>query len=131
MVSRAGLRTLSQFHKLARENIVQTQLSRDFLSDIQPFGAPGIDVDLLKNHNISVRFAKKIDDRGQLEAAVDVPIYNSNGTARKGNPLAGRVVLGDDFVRCHNQPNAIASCGNTFLCAKVRSTGSSISAHTS
>jgi hypothetical protein len=81
MVSRAGLRTLSQLHKLARENIIQPQLSRDLPSDIQPFGAPSIDVDFLKKQKIRVCFAKKLDDQGQLETAVDVPIYNSNGTA--------------------------------------------------
>src|ERR1700756_5638028 len=90
-----------------------------------------IDVDLLKKEDIGLGVAQEIYDLRQLESAVDVPIHNSNRTARPGEPLIGRKILGDDFVRRHPQACAVASCGNTFCWAKLRSVGSSISAQAS
>src|SRR6266436_5069797 len=128
MVCRTGFGTLGQLHKFASENIIQTQLSGKLLGNIQMMSPPSIDVDFLKNTNIRILIAQKIYDRPKLQASVNVPIHNSNGTTRPGEPLSRREVLGNDFTRWHGQTTAVASCGNTFCWANVRSTGSSISA---
>src|SRR6058998_2573271 len=89
MVGRTGFGTLGQLHKFASENIIQTQLSGNLLGNIQMMSPPSIDVDLLKNKNIRIRIAQKIYDRPKLQAPVDVPIHNSNGTAWQENHRAG------------------------------------------
>ena len=58
--------TLGQLHKFAAEDIVQPQLSGDFLGNIQMMGPPRLNVVFLKNKNIRVRIAKKIDDCPEL-----------------------------------------------------------------
>src|ERR1700751_1710622 len=128
MVGRAGFGALGQLHKFASENIIETQLSSNRLGNIQMMSSPSIDVHFLKNNNVRVRIAQKLYDRPKLQAPVDVPIHNSNGTAWPGQPLSRREVLGNDFTRRHVHTTAVASCGNTFCRANVRSTGSSISA---
>src|SRR5580658_5985804 len=128
MVGRTGFGPLGQLHKFASENIIETQLSGNLLGNIQMMSPPGIDVHFLKNTNVRIRIAQKIHDRPKLQAPVDVPIHNSNGTARPGEPLSRCEILGDDFTRRHVQTTDVASCGNTLCRANVRSTGSSISA---
>src|SRR5215469_13191387 len=54
VVSRTGVRTLRQLDKLTTEDIVQSQLSGDLLSDVQTLSSSGIDVDFLKKENIRV-----------------------------------------------------------------------------
>ena len=54
--------TLGQLHKFAAEDIVQPQLSGDFLSNVETMGSPCINVDFLKNKNISVCIFQKIYD---------------------------------------------------------------------
>ena len=60
MVGRVGLRTLRQLDKLTAEDIVQAQLSRNLLSDVQTVSSSSIDVDLLKNEDIGIRIDQKI-----------------------------------------------------------------------
>src|ERR1700751_4336380 len=128
MVGRAGFGALGQLHKFASENIIETQLSGNLLGNIQMMSPPSMYVHFLKNKNVRIRIAQKLYDRPKLQAPVDVPIHNSNGTARPGEPLSRREVLGNDFACRHVHTTAIASCGNTLCWANVRSTGSSISA---
>src|ERR1700756_4388804 len=128
MVGRAGFGALGQLDKFASENIIETQLSGNLLGNIQMMSPPSIDVHFLKNKNVRIRIAQKLYDRPQLQAAVDVPIHNSNGTTRPGEPLSRREVLGKDFACRHVHTTAVASWGNTLCWANVRSTGSSISA---
>ena len=66
MECRVSFGTLGQLHKFAAEDIVQPQLSGDFLGNIQMMGPPRINVDFLKNKNIRVSIAKKIDDCPKL-----------------------------------------------------------------
>src|SRR5580658_3861033 len=66
VVRGAGLRALSQFHKLAPENVIEAQLASDLLGDVEPVGPIGIDVDLLKKENISLRIVQEIYNLRQL-----------------------------------------------------------------
>jgi hypothetical protein len=97
VVGRAGVGTLRQLHKLTAEDIIQAQLSGDLLRDVQTVSSPSIDVDFLKNENIRIRIAQEIYDRPKLQATVNVPIHHSYGTARPGEPLARREILGNDL----------------------------------
>src|ERR1700746_4143008 len=109
MVGRAGFGPLGQLHKVLSEKIIETQISGNLLGNIQMMSPPSIDVHFLKNKNVRVRIAQKLYDRPKLQAPVDVPIYNSNGTAWPGEQLRRREVLGVVFTRRHFQPTAVAS----------------------
>lgn len=98
MVGRVGIRTLRQFDKLTTEDIVQAQLPGDLLSDVHSLSSSSIDVDFLKNEDIRIRITQEIYDRPKLQAAINVPIHYSYGTAWPGEPLARREILGDELV---------------------------------
>src|SRR5215469_3714506 len=109
MPGRVGLRSLSQFHELTSKDIVQAQLLRDLTRDIKTMRAARIDVDLLKKQNIRIQISQEIQDRGQLQAPVDVPIHDANGTARPGKPPEGGEILGNEFIFCHKSRSGLAS----------------------
>lgn len=91
----AGVRTLRQLHKLAPKDVVQAQLSGDFLRDVQTVSSSSIDIDFLKNENIGIRIPQEIYDRPELQATVNVPIDHSYRAARPGEPLNRPEILGD------------------------------------
>src|SRR5438552_5067522 len=80
VVGWVGLCSLGQFNKLPPEDIIQTKLSGDFLGDIYSVRTVCIDVDLLENDNVGLCITQEINNRWQLEPAVDIPIDDSKET---------------------------------------------------
>ena len=62
MVGGAALRSLRQFHKLTSENVIQAQLARDLLGDVELMRPICVDVNLLKKEDIGLRVAQEIYD---------------------------------------------------------------------
>jgi len=76
---------LRQLNELAPESVIQAQLARDLLCDVNPVSAPGINVDFLQKQNVGIQIAEKIYDGRQLQTSVNVPVNNSDRTARLGS----------------------------------------------
>ena len=78
-----SLRSLSQFHELTPEDVVQAQLLRDLTGDVKTMGAARIDVNFLEQQNVRVRLTQELYDGGQFRSPVNVPIvsYSSRRSA--------------------------------------------------
>jgi hypothetical protein len=59
---RVVIGTLRQLKKFAPEDIIQAQVSGDLLCDIQAAGSSSIDIDFLKDENVSIRISEEIND---------------------------------------------------------------------
>mgnify|MGYP001037163841 CR=1 FL=1 len=114
------MRTLGQLYKFPTEDIIQAQPPGDLLSDIQTVSASSIDVDFLKNENIGIRIPQEIYDRSELQATIDVPIDYPYGTARPGQPLARRKVLGNDLVGWHDSNDSWDQVWKNTLLGKAQ-----------
>src|SRR5262249_27560415 len=78
----ACFRALRQLLELATEDIVEAQATGDLACDGEVLRPLGIEVDLLQQDEVSIRLLKELDDAVELEAAVDIPVDNSDGTPR-------------------------------------------------
>src|SRR5579862_4422412 len=78
MVSRGGPRTLGQFLKFAAENVVHTDPACNLFSDIEAARSPRVQVHLLQDQKIGILGVEKVDNLGQPQTALDVPIDHTN-----------------------------------------------------
>jgi hypothetical protein len=72
------------------------------VNDVEAVRAVTVDVHLLKNQNIRIGVRQELDNRGQLQTAIDVPINNAKRIPQPREPLRGREILGDDFLCGHD-----------------------------
>src|SRR5258708_24321971 len=94
-----SLRSLSQFHELTPEDVVQAQLLRDFTRDINTVRAVRIDVSFLKKQDVSIHLRQELYNGGQFQAPRNVPGGNSNWTGRPGQPLGKPEILSNHLLR--------------------------------
>src|SRR5258707_12674634 len=118
MPSGITLRSLSQLHYLAAEDVVQAQLLRDLTGDVKAMGAARIDVNFLKEQDVSIHLRQELYNGGQFQATINVPVDNSNGTARPGKPLVRREILGNDLLRRHIKTLSRQVVGRRFAARK-------------
>jgi hypothetical protein len=93
--------SLDKFLKLTPEHIVHLQLSRDLFGDVQAVGATRVKIRFLQNDNVCICIREESYDRIQLQAAIDVPIDDAQGTGRPRHPTERREIAHNDFWYCH------------------------------
>src|SRR5258708_22296369 len=113
-----SLRSLSQFHELTPEDVVQAQLLRDFTRDINTVRAVRIDVSFLKKQDVSIHLRQELYNGGQFQATINVPVDNSNGTGRPGKTLVRREILSNDLLRRHIKTLSRQVVGRRFAARK-------------
>src|SRR5258708_15363908 len=106
-----SLRSLSQFHELTPEDVVQAQLLRDFTRDINTVRAVRIDVSFLKKQDVSIHLRQELYNGGQFHGTINVPHDNSNGNWRPGKTLVKREIFRNDLLPRHIQTLSVQIVG--------------------
>lgn len=82
LVARRAARR-SQLLKLGQKREVHAERARDLRPDVRPARAVAADVHLLQRDHVRVQAAQRLDDAGELIAALDVPLDEADAGARR------------------------------------------------